>query len=264
LQADDLLPLELLAARLAAMREHDGLMQRVARSERLAGLGQLAAGVAHELNNPLTVVLGYSQLVEETLEGHAAHEMVTHLRNAAQRMQQVLESTLRFWRASPLGYEPVSVPEILRDLSSLQRPEFDRRHVELALHLPDGVPPVEGNRNQLQQVFLQLLKNSLEVLESSGNGDRRAVRVDVSQHADRVKVLISDNGPGFADPEHAFDPFLITKWTRGGSGMGLSLCYAIVRDHGGEITAHNLEPHGAALVLELPFSQKRPAFVQNS
>ncbi|WP_158749365.1 HAMP domain-containing sensor histidine kinase [Acidobacterium sp. S8] len=263
LQADDLLPLQLLAARLAAIREHDALLQRVARSERLAGLGQLAAGVAHELNNPLTVVLGYSQLMEEALEGHGAHEMATRLRGSAQRMHQVLESTLRFWKASPTACEAVSIPEILRDLSRLQRPEFTRRQVDLELRLPDGIPPIEGNRSHLQQMFLHLLKNSLEAFDSSIQGRKHSVRVDVSQHADSVKVLISDDGPGFANPEHAFDPFFASKWKRDATGAGLSLCYAIVRDHGGEISAHNIEPHGSVLVVELPFSQKRSGFVQN-
>jgi C4-dicarboxylate-specific signal transduction histidine kinase len=112
-------------------------------------------------------------------------------------------------------------------------------------------------------MFLHLLKNSLEAFDSSIQGRKHSVRVDVSQHADSVKVLISDDGPGFANPEHAFDPFFASKWKRDATGAGLSLCYAIVRDHGGEISAHNIEPHGSVLVVELPFSQKRSGFVQN-
>jgi signal transduction histidine kinase len=258
LQADDLLPLELLVARLTAVREHNVLMQRVARSEKLAGLGHLAAGVAHELNNPLTVVLGYSQILEETLEDDAEREKMTQVRGAAQRMRQILESMLRFWKSSPETHAQVSVTEILRDIGELKRADFQRRNVELLLNLPEDAPPVNGNRSQLQQVFLQLLNNALEALGAleafgeSANGQKRRVRVDVSHHADGVKILISDNGSGFADPERAFDPFFTTKSPRSGTGMGLSVSYAIVRDHGGEITAHNLEPHGAAIVVELP------------
>lgn len=264
LQADDLLPLQLLAARLTAIREHDALMQRVARSERLAGLGQLAAGVAHELNNPLTVVLGYSQLMEDALESHPSREMVTQIRNAAQRMRQVLESTLRFWRPSSAGHEPVSIAEILRDLQRLQRPEFDRRQAKLILHMPDDLRPIQGNRSQLQQMFLQLLQHSLAKLEEDKKSGQHTIRLDVTQQAEGIKILVSDNGPGFANPGQAFDPYFHTRWTKNSPDTDLSICYAIVRGHGGEISAHNLEPYGGALMIELPYSQKRSSFVDGN
>jgi signal transduction histidine kinase len=258
LQADDVLPLELLVGRLTTMREHNSLVQRVAQSEKLAGLGQLAAGVAHELNNPLTVVLGYSQILEESLEGHPAHGNLSLIRGEAQRMRQIIESMLRFWRPSPVEHISVSVAEILQDICQLRRAEFNRRHIELLLHLPDDLPPVHGNRNQLQQMFLQVLNNSLDAFDPNRNGQQKTVRIDASRNGGTVKVLISDNGQGFADPKRAFDPFFTTKSPRSGIGMGLSVCYAIVRDHGGEITAHNQHPHGAALVIELPL--KAPSF----
>jgi two-component system, NtrC family, sensor kinase len=258
LQADDLLPLELLVAHLTAVREHNALMQRVARSEKLAGLGQLAAGVAHELNNPLTVVLGYSQLLEEELEDHPGQENMSLVRKEAQRMRQIIESMLRFWKPSPVEHVAVSVTEILRDICQLRREEFNRRRIELQLDLADDLPEIDGNRNQLQQMFLQLLNNSLDALGLGGNGQPNTIHVDASHNEDGVRVLISDDGPGFADPNRAFDPFFTTKSPRAGSGMGLSVCYAIVRDHGGEITAHNLQPHGAALVIQLPLPRHHP------
>ena len=171
-------------------------------------------------------------------------------------MRLIIESMLRFWKASPVEHIPVSLTEILQDICSLRRAEFNRRGVELLLHLPDDLPPVCGNRNQLQQVFLQLLNNSLEAFDADESGQPKAVRIDASHHEDAVKVLISDNGPGFADPHRAFDPFFTTKSPRAGTGMGLSVCYAIVRDHGGEITAHNQQPHGAALLIELPLKPR--------
>jgi len=257
LQADDLLPVELLVARLMAMREHNALMQRVARSEKLAGLGQMAAGVAHELNNPLTVVLGYSQILEETLEDHPVHENMSLIRKEAQRMRLIIESMLRFWKPSPVEHIAVSVAEILRDICQLRRTEFNRRQIELQLHLAEGLPEVDGNRNQLQQMFLQLVNNSLDAFDQGGGGQAKTLRVDASHDEEGVRILISDNGPGFADPSRAFDPFFTTKSPRAGTGMGLSVCYAIVRDHGGEISAHNLQPHGAALVIELPHPGRR-------
>lgn len=252
LQADDLLPLELLVARFTAMREHNALMQRVARSEKLAGLGQLAAGVAHELNNPLTVVLGYSQILEETLENHPAQESVSLVRSEAQRMRQIIESMLRFWRPSPVEHAAVSVAEILEDICRFRRAELTRRQIDLQLHLPKDLPQIDGNKNQLQQMFLQVLNNSLEAFGPDDDRTARTIRVDASHHNSGIRILISDNGQGFTDPNRAFDPFFTTKRPRASTGMGLSVCYAIVRDHGGEITAHNLQPRGAALVIELP------------
>ncbi|QNI32033.1 hypothetical protein H7849_23980 [Alloacidobacterium dinghuense] len=257
LQADDLLPVELLVARLAAMREHNALMQRVARSEKLAGLGQLAAGVAHELNNPLTVVLGYSQILEETLEDHPALESVSLIRGEAQRMRQIIESMLRFWRPSPVEHVAVSVAEILRDIYQLRRADFNRHQIELQLHLAKGLPDVDGNKNQLQQMFLHLINNSLDAFGACNSEEAKALRVEASHDEDGVRVLISDNGPGFLDPNRAFDPFFVTKSPRAGAGKGLSVCYAIARDHGGEISAYNLQPHGAALVIQLPLPRRR-------
>ena len=252
LQADDLLPLELLVARITAMRENNMLMQRVARSEKLAGLGQLAAGVAHELNNPLTVVLGYSQILEETLENDPALRSISLIRGEAQRMRQIIESMLRFWKPSPVEHVSVSVVEILNDICQLRRAEFTRRQIELQLHLSDDLPQIYGNRNQLQQMFMQVLNNSLQAFGPSVDGRAKTIRVDASHDVDGVRVVISDNGLGFVDPNRAFDPFFTTKGPRSSTGMGLSVCYAIVRDHGGEITAHNRHPHGATLVIQLP------------
>ena len=257
LHADDLLSLELLVARLTAMRGHNMLMQRVARSEKLAGLGQLAAGVAHELNNPLTVVLGYSEILEETLEDHPARENLSVIRHEAQRMRQIIESMLRFWKPSPVEHVAVSVAEILRDICQLRRAEFNRRQIELQLYVSDDLPQVDGNRNQLQQMFLQLVNNSLEAFDHCNHEQTKTIRVDASHGEDGIRVLISDNGPGFADTNRVFDPFFTTKSPRTGVGMGLSVCYAIVRDHGGEITAHNLQPHGAALVIQMPLPRNR-------
>jgi two-component system, NtrC family, sensor kinase len=164
---------------------------------------------------------------------------------------------LRFWKVSPVEHVSVSVTEILRDICQLRRTEFNQRQIELQLHLADNLPQIDGNRNQLQQMFLQLINNSLDALGESSDGRSKTLRVDASRDEDEVRVLISDNGPGFADADRAFDPFFAAKSPRAGAGKGLSVCYAIVRDHGGEITAHNLQPHGAALVIQLPLPRRR-------
>jgi two-component system, NtrC family, sensor kinase len=255
LLADDLLPLELLVSRLTAMRENHLLMQRIARSEKLAGLGQLAAGVAHELNNPLTVVLGYSELLEETLEDQAGRSSVSLIRCEAQRMHQIIESMLRFWRSSPIEHTTISISEILEDIYRLRRPEFDRRRIDLQISMPDDLPSFSANRDQLQQVLLQVLNNALETFENYQAIGQSVVRIEAIHFEDNLKVLISDNGPGFADPNRVFDPFFTTKQPRLGTGMGLSVCYAIVRDHGGDMTAHNLQPQGALVIVELPLTR---------
>lgn len=259
LQADDLLPLELLAARLAAARENTALMHRVSRAEKLAGLGQLATGLAHELNNPLTVVLGYSELVEETLAGHPAQRDASLIRSEARRMRQTIESMLRFWRPSRIEPVSISIASILEEVYRLRRPDFDRRRVLLQLQIADNLPPIHGNKTQIQQVLLRVLENSLGAFDGLLRTVKPLVQIDASHHTGTVKIVITHNGQAFSDPDRVFDPFYSEAPTKPGTGMGLSVCYAVVRDHGGEISAHNLQPAGAAVVIDFPFEDAMAA-----
>lgn len=254
LLTEDVLPLELLVGRMAAAREHQGLLRRLIQSERLAGLGQLAGGVAHELNNPLTVVTGYAQLLVES-DSAATRDAAGMILNEARRMKQIIESLMRFHRADPEPRAQISLALLLQDIEKLVRPELEAAHVEIELRIPQDLPRIRADGDQMRQVFLQVTKNAIGSLEETPEGTNRRLLVEAAASGGSVQVMFSDNGPGFADTARAFDPFYTTRHPGEGVGLGLSVCYSIVREHGGEISAVNLDPHGAAVVIELPVEE---------
>jgi signal transduction histidine kinase len=251
LLTEDVLPLELLVARIGAAREHQTLLRQLLQAERLAGLGQLAGGVAHELNNPLTVVTGYAELMAED-ESTTARDQALVILNEARRMKQIIESLMRFRRASTSGKVPLAVELLFRDIEKLARHELESAGVELELRIPSEVPRVKGDGEQLRQVFLQITKNAIASLQEVPADTHRRLRVEVASIGDRVQITFADNGPGFVEPTRVFDPFFTTRHQGEGIGLGLSVCYSIVREHNGTITAENLRPHGAAVVIVLP------------
>ncbi len=263
---EDILPIELMLGRLASARDHHSLVRQMARTEKLASLGQLAAGVAHELNNPLTVLMGYSEIMTEEPEPRIqkyAGMMLTE----ARRMKQIIESLVRFWRPSAAQTEEIEIELLLRDLAQLHRPELAAKGIELILDVQPDLPSILGSHEQMQQVLLQIIHNSVSSLTRDTGWPRlsaeppqpRQIRIEARSTAVGVQLILTDNGPGFSDPERVFDPFFTTKAVGEGiaTGMGLSLCYTIVREHSGEITAWNREPRGAVVRIELPSATTR-------
>ena len=251
LLTEDVLPLEMLVSRLGAGRENTALLRRLMQSERLAGLGQLAGGVAHELNNPLQAVTGFAQLLAEG-ENPSVQEHAGVILSEARRMKQIIESLMRFRHAASASRTPISVGLLLRDIEKLMRHDLEKAHVSLELNIPGHLPRVKADGEQIRQVFLQVMRNALASLAEAPEGVERRLSVEVARIPKAVEVMFSDSGPGFAEPGRAFDPFFTTRNPGEGVGLGLSICYAIVREHGGEISAVNLHPRGAAVVIELP------------
>lgn len=258
LRTDDVLPLELLVARIGAAREQAGLLQRLMHSERLAGLGQLAGGVAHELNNPLTAVTGFADLLIDN-ESAAVRDRAQVILNEARRMKKIIESLVRFRRITPDTRGPISVELLLRDIESLARHDLERARVDLQLKIPAILPSVTANEDQIRQVFLQIVKNAITALEEMPGDAERRLSVEVAGLREIVQIRFADTGPGFSDPGRAFDPFFTTRNPGEGVGLGLSLCYSIIREHGGEISAANLEPRGAVVTIELPVEEVESA-----
>jgi two-component system NtrC family sensor kinase len=257
LRTDDLLPLELLVARLSAARENNLLIRRVMQSEKLAGLGQIAGGVAHELNNPLTVVMGYAELllddeVDEGEAGSKVHEQALVIRNEARRMKQIIESIVRFWRPSQTDPETVRIGPLVEDIEQMRRAELESKGIDFRVSVANDLPAVRANSGQLRQVLLHLLNNSVNAFLGMPPTEDRRLRLEVSHVAKRVRILVADTGPGFSEPQRIFDPYFTATKAGEGVGLGLSLCYSIVREHGGDISATNLLPHGSAVVIELP------------
>jgi C4-dicarboxylate-specific signal transduction histidine kinase len=141
---------------------------------------------------------------------------------------------------------------LLRDIEKLMRHDLENARIVLELHIPEHLPRVKADGEQIRQVFLQVMKNAMTSLEEAADGVERRMSVEVAAIPKAVEVMFSDTGRGFAEPGRAFDPFFTTRHPGEGLGLGLSICYAIVREHGGEISAVNLHPRGAAVVIELP------------
>jgi signal transduction histidine kinase len=252
LLTEDVLPLELLVARIGTAREHQILLRRLLQAERLAGLGQLAGGVAHELNNPLTVVTGYAELMMDN-EG-AIHDQALVILNEARRMKQIIDSLIRFRKATPGLRGPVSLELLFHDIEQLVRHDLDGAHIEWQVRIPQGLPSVKADGDQIRQVFVQVVKNAIGSMSGLPDGLDRRLTVEAAPAGHQVQITVSDSGPGFAEPSRAFDPFYTTRHQGEGMGLGLSICYSIIREHGGEISAINMHPRGAAVVIELPIA----------
>ena len=253
LRSEDLLPLEMLVARLQAARSQTTMLEKLIDSEKFAGLGQLAGNVTQQLNNPLTVILGYASLLEETshLDDHerkgieAILSEARHMRSTLQRLSKIARS--------PVGPRAaISVPELLADMEHLHRSEFLQRSIEFRLSVSPSIPRVLCHAQQLRQAVLHCLQFAMESVQNLDAASDRTVRLEASADGNRVQIVVAHSGPAFNHPERAFDPYLPPQ--SGGidtARLGLSLCATILRDNDGQATAVNLNPQGAAILLEL-------------
>jgi two-component system, NtrC family, sensor kinase len=221
-------------------------------SEKMAAVGQLIAGVAHELNNPLTAILGYSQLLTASADvGPQGIEYVDKLYKQAQRTHRIVQNLLSFGRQHKPERVAVQINQILEDTLALRDYDLRMKNIRVHLELAADLPVTEADPHQLQQVFLNMVNNAVDaVLEGSSDGD---IWVRACVNGDRLTVEIADSGPGVREPSRVFDPFYTTKPVGKGTGLGLSICYGIVTEHGGTIRVRNVQPHGASFAIELPF-----------
>ncbi len=248
-------PVEALADKLARTMENEAMAEKLLRAEKLAGLGQLAGGVAHALNNPLTAVLGFAELIAETATEARVRQDAATIAAEALKMKDTVARLVEFWRPSTLADEAVDLAAVLRDLAEACRQTLVERGVTMELlGMEASTPVVRGSRDRLRQVMEHLLNNAAQAIAAAGMRDDEGhrIRLTVSHDERALHVIVSDTGMGFREPGRVFDPFYTTKGPEQGAGLGLSICYGIVREHGGEISAFNLHPRGAAVVVELP------------
>ncbi len=251
LRAEDLLPVEVLAARIQASRSQTMMLEKLIDAEKFAGLGQLANNVTRQLNNPLTVILGYASLLEvtpsmSTQERKGIEAILTEARN----MRSTLESLSRMSRSQSDQFTAVSVTELLNDMEQLHRSEFLHRSIDFRLQVAPALPRALGNAQQVRQAVLYCLQFAIEAVENSDSPEK-SVRVEATAESDTVKILIAHSGPGFLHPARAFDPFIPAQAAGETAGLGLSLCATILRENNGRISAMNFEPRGAGIILEL-------------
>jgi two-component system, NtrC family, sensor kinase len=239
--------LEAATARLSEARE--GLL----RSERLATVGRLAAGIAHEVGNPLGAISGYADLARERLVGPradlaAADDFLARIAAETGRIDAIVRDLLDFARPTALATGPVSLPTAIDAALRLARVQARFRDVELHLDLPTDLPAVLAEERRLAQVVLNLLLNAADAMHGRGE-----VRVVARSEGASVVVEVSDTGPGISDEAlpKVFDPFFTTKEPGQGTGLGLAVCHGIMESFGGAIVAERSATGGALLRLTL-------------
>jgi signal transduction histidine kinase len=247
----EVIKLEVLASDLAVTIENARLHHQLVRSEKLAALGQLVAGVAHELNNPLTGIMGYSDLLAEEVEGEKLSKRVQKLGNEARRMKRIVDGLLRFARQNNPASRAADFEAALPDVVQLREYHLRKFNIDLHVEVEPKLPRIAIGEDELKQVLLNILNNAIDAVEESA---RRSIRISARQVGDRVSITFEDSGPGFSDLNRAFDPFFTTKPVGKGTGLGLSICYGIAQECGGEILIGNNPRYGANVTLSFPMA----------
>jgi two-component system NtrC family sensor kinase len=228
------------------------LRGKLVHAEKMAAVGQLVSGVAHEVNNPLTAILGFADLLMENPEvPESARKDLRVILQEAQRTKQIVQNLLSFARQMPPQRNAVQLNLILRRTIQLRSYDFNSHGVEIVEHLDEGLPDVIGDAHQLQQVFLNILNNAYDAVHEVGRPAR--IEIMTTKAGDAVEISFRDNGYGISHPDKIFDPFFTTKEVGKGTGLGLSICYGIVKEHGGEILCHNnTDGQGATFIVRFP------------
>jgi len=233
------------------------LQSHLIQAEKLASIGRLVAGAAHEINNPLTAILGYSDL----LAGHHGledehKEVADKIRQQARRTKSLVSNLITFARQAPVQHLSVDLNSVVTRGLRLRELDFTHKQITTICELDPVLPRILGDENHLLQVCLHIFSNAVDAMQESHGGG--VLKVKTSLEGGRVVLRCADDGPGVANPEQIFDPFYTTKAVGKGTGLGLSACYGIIRDHRGEIFCENLPEGGALFTISLPLAQIQP------
>jgi PAS domain S-box-containing protein len=242
-----------VVALISDLSEHRRFEQQLAQSGKLATIGELAAGVAHEINNPLFAILGLVEfLLKEAEPGTKAHNRLVLVHQTGLEIKEIVRALLDFAREPSEERAVVSVRDAAHETVELFRRTSSAKAMELVETYDDGPTPVVGSPNQLKQIFLNLITNASQSLAGEG-----IVEVAVRRDDEWVVATVCDNGRGIPAEalERIFEPFFTTKRDRGGSGLGLSVSHGIAEAHGGSLTAENRPEGGACFTLRLPVKE---------
>jgi signal transduction histidine kinase len=242
--------LRLLRAAQESVENLTRLQTQLVQTEKLASLGQLAAGAAHEINNPLTGILGYSDLlVDNTVLDDKSRVVAEKIRTLARRIKTLVSSLLSFSRQVPTEKSLLDLTQVLSSALHLGTLDMRGKHIQVQVENGSALPRVHGDANQLLQVFFNVMNNAVDAMEEVGGG---TLTIRIAQVGDNAVIDFCDTGPGVAAPQLVFDPFFTTKPVGKGTGLGLSICYGIIQEHGGRIECFNRPEGGATFRIELP------------
>jgi two-component system NtrC family sensor kinase len=229
------------------------LEEQLIQAEKLAAMGQMLAGVAHELNNPLTAILGVTELLRDSegLQDNTKRQLeLTH--RQARRAARIVQNLLEFSRPAAPQKKPIDVNTIIERTLQLQDHSLRRNNVEVDFQPQSDLPAVIGDANQLIQVFLNLISNAEHAIREVRETGR--IQIRIGRIGTHISVTVQDDGVGVAQEAlpKLFDPFYTTKRPGGGTGLGLSICMSIVREHGGSVDVETLPAGGSAFTVYLP------------
>jgi two-component system, NtrC family, sensor kinase len=224
------------------------LQTQIVQSEKLASLGQLAAGAAHEINNPLTAILGFSDLLaDDPTLSEKARSTAGKIRDQARRTKTLVGNLLSFARQVPVERALLDINTVVTNAVQLRTLDLHNPNIKIELHFESVLPSVRGDSNQLIQVFFNIISNAVDAMETAGG----VLTIKTVRNRGSVVVLFTDSGPGIKEPDRVFDPFYTTKPVGKGTGLGLSICFGIMQEHGGKISCYNGERGGAVFRVEL-------------
>jgi two-component system, NtrC family, sensor kinase len=230
------------------------LQAQLMHTEKMAALGQLVSGVAHEVNNPLAAIVGFTDLLLENPEIPAdARQELRVILSEAQRTREIVQNLLRFARHMPAQREPVQINTLLEHVLKLRAYDCSNHGIEIIESYQQDLPLLAADPHQLQQVFLNILNNAYDAIRDVGRPGR--IEVSTTARDGQIEIQLRDNGTGISHPERMFDPFFTTKEVGKGTGLGLSICYGIVRAHQGEIVGENhADGIGCTFTVRLPIA----------
>ncbi len=240
--------LELLRASQESFENLRRLQAQLVQSEKLASLGQLVGGAAHELNNPLTAMLGYSDLLVATPLTGEQRLLAEKIGHQVRRTKSLVSSLLSFAKQVPSEKILLDINALSQTAVKLCQPQLRTRNIQVRTELASDLPQILGDSNQLLQVFLHITSNALHAMAEKGG----ILKVSTQRQDNLVVLEFSDDGPGAQEPDRVFDPFYTTKPVGQGTGLGLSACYGIIQEHNGKIMCQNRPEGGATFRIELP------------
>ncbi len=234
----------------SANEELHRIYERLIRAERLAAVGQVAAGVSHEIDNPVGIILGYAQLLLEDLsQDDSRREDVQAIIDECLRCKRITGGLLGLSRTGARQWEPVNLRELIEATWASLQPQKLFRHINFDMHLDVEVPSLIGDSDRLRQVLVNLLLNAVQALDERGS-----IHMELRAVGNGAEIVVDDDGPGisFDQRESIFDPFFSTKEKGKGTGLGLAICRKLIEEHGGSIEALDSPLGGARIRICLP------------
>ncbi|TES53215.1 GAF domain-containing protein [Halalkalibacterium halodurans] len=223
-------------------------------SGKLAAIGEMAAGVAHELNSPLTAILGNSQLILRDVKDHdPLFPLLTDIKNCGNRCKRIINSLLTFSRQEEFVFKACAINDAVNETLNLLKYQLQKEEVVIKTDLQEDIPLIEGNQAQIEQIIINLLLNAKDALEEALS-DKKEVLIKTWFQYNEVHLSVTDNGIGIEEERLAeiFHPFHTTKSSKEGTGLGLSVSIGIAKSHGGTIDVHSKLKKGSTFILRLP------------